>query len=124
MLTDSHAHLDFPEFAEDFGSMLARAEAAGITRIITIGTSVEGSRRAVALAEAYPNVYATIGVHPNAAMDAEENFVDVLRELARSPRVVALGEIGLDYHRLPGQKMLNPSPGWLAETPFNDPNEP
>jgi TatD DNase family protein len=101
MLIDTHAHLDFPDFADDLDAVLARAEAAGVTRIISIGTSVESSRRAVALAEKYPQVFAVIGVHPNSADEAGENFIGELRELARNPRVVALGETGLDYHRLP-----------------------
>ncbi len=124
MLTDTHAHLDFPEFQTDFDEILARAKVAGVRRLITIGTSVEGSRRAVALAEAYPNIYAVVGVHPNAAMEAEPDFIDALRELASSPRVVAIGEIGLDYHRLPSKGLLNPQPGWLAEMPLNDPDAP
>jgi TatD DNase family protein len=101
MLIDTHAHLDFPEFADDLDAVLARAEAAGVTRIISIGTSVESSRRAVALAEKHPQIFAAVGVHPNSATDAGENFIGELRTLAQSPRVVAIGEIGLDYHRLP-----------------------
>src|SRR5207248_2030025 len=72
-----------------------------VTRIITIGTSVESSQRAVDLAEKYPNIFAVIGVHPTYADQAEENIIDPLRELAKSSRVVAIGETGLDYHRLP-----------------------
>ena len=101
MLIETHAHLDYPDFASDFDDVLRRATEAGVTRIITIGTSVESSRRAVDLAEKYPNIYAVIGVHPTYAEQAEEDVVTPLRELAQSPRVVALGETGLDYHRLP-----------------------
>jgi len=100
-LIETHAHLDYPDFAPDFDDVLRRATEAGVTRIITIGTSVESSRRAVELAEKYPNVFAVIGVHPTYAHEAEENVVPPLRELARNPRVVAIGEIGLDYHHLP-----------------------
>ncbi len=105
MLTDTHAHLDFPEFADDLPALLDRAAAAGVTRILTIGTSVASSRRAVALAEQYPQVFAVIGVHPNSAAEAAPDFIDDLRALAQSPRVVGLGETGLDYHRLPGEAM-------------------
>ena len=105
MLTDTHAHLDFPDFADDLPALLDRATAAGVTRILTIGTSIESSRRAVALAEQYPQVFAVIGVHPGSAAAATEDFMDELRTLARSPRVVALGETGLDYHRLPGEAL-------------------
>jgi len=101
MLIDTHAHLDFPDFADDLDAVLAQAEAAGVTRIISIGTSVESSRRAVALAEKYPQVFAVIGVHPNSATESGDDFVSELRTLAQSPRVVAIGETGLDYYRLP-----------------------
>ena len=101
MLIETHAHLDYPDFANDFDDVLRRATEAGVTRIITIGTSVESSRRAVDLAEKYPNVFAVIGVHPTYAHETEDDVVTPLHELAKHPRVVAVGEIGLDYHRLP-----------------------
>ena len=101
MLIDTHAHLDYPDFAADFDEVLARATAAGVTRVITIGTSLGSSRRAVELAEKYPNVFAVIGVHPTAAEEAEDDVITPLRELAKNPRVAAIGETGLDYHRLP-----------------------
>src|SRR5437763_9445839 len=101
MLIETHAHLDYPDFANDFEDVLRRATDAGVTRIITIGTSVESSRRAVELAEKYPNIFAVIGVHPTYALQATEDVITSLRKLARNPRVVAIGEIGLDYHHLP-----------------------
>jgi len=70
MLIETHAHLDYPDFAQDFDDVLRRANDAGVTRIITIGTSIESSRRAVELAEKYPNVFAVIGVHPSYAYEA------------------------------------------------------
>ena len=100
MLIDTHAHLDYPDFAADFGEVLQRATDAGVTRIITIGTSIASSRRAVELAEAHQNVYAVIGVHPTSD-EAAEDVMTPLRDLARNRRVVAIGETGLDYHRLP-----------------------
>ncbi|MDQ3198657.1 MAG: TatD family hydrolase [Verrucomicrobiota bacterium] len=105
MLIDTHAHLDYPDFAADFDHVLARANEAGVRRIITIGTSVESSRRAVELAEKYPNVYAVIGVHPSSAEAAEDDVITPLRELAKSARVAAIGETGLDYHRLPSAEV-------------------
>ena len=105
MLIDTHAHLDYPDFAGDFDDVLRRAKEAGVTRIITIGTSVESSRRAIALAEKYPNVHAVIGVHPTTADESGEDVITPLRELAKSPRVVAIGETGLDYHRLPSSEL-------------------
>ena len=99
MLIDTHAHLTFPDFADDLEGLLARATEAGVTRIVTIGTSVESSRRAVALAENHANVFAAIGIHPDHAAEAAPGFIDDLRALAQSPRVVAIGETGLDYFR-------------------------
>ena len=124
MLFDTHAHLDFPDFEKDLDAVLGRAEAAGVTRINTIGTTIEGSRRAVALAEKYPQVYAVVGVHPNSAVEAGENFIEELRAIAQSPRVVAIGEAGLDYYRLPGKQMMKIKDGALVYTPLTDPMEP
>src|SRR3954447_3849003 len=101
MLIETHAHMDCPDFAPDFDDVLQRATEAGVTRIITIGTSIESSRRAIELAERHPNIFAVIGVHPSAVMEAEDDVITPLRELARSNRVAAIGETGLDYHRLP-----------------------
>jgi TatD DNase family protein len=105
MLIETHAHLDYPDFAHDLDDVLRRAKDAGVTRIITIGTSVESSRRAIALAEKYPAVYAAIGVHPTYVEEAEEDVFTPLHELAQNPRVVAIGETGLDYHRLPSEEV-------------------
>ena len=101
MLVETHAHLDYPDFANDFDDVLHRATEAGVTRIITIGTSVESSRRAIDLAEKHSNIFAVIGVHPAYAEESAEDVITPLRELAENPRVVAIGETGLDYHRLP-----------------------
>ena len=100
-LVETHAHLDYPDFAADFDDVLLRANEAGVTRIITIGTSIESSRRAIELAEKYPSIYAVIGVHPTHAEQTGEDVITPLRDLAKSPRVVAIGETGLDYHHLP-----------------------
>jgi TatD DNase family protein len=105
MLVETHAHLDYPDFANDLDDVLRRAVDAGVTRVITIGTSIESSRRAIDLAQKYPAVYATIGVHPTYAEEAEEDVFTPLRELAKNPRVVAIGETGLDYHRLPSEEV-------------------
>ena len=105
MLVETHAHLDYPDFAQDLDDVLRRATEAGVTRVITIGTSIEGSRRAIDLAERYPAVYATVGVHPTYVQEAEEDIFTPLRELAKHPRVVAIGETGLDYHRLPSEEV-------------------
>ena len=99
---DTHAHLDYPEYQEDFPEVIARAQAAGITKIISIGTDLDSSRRALALAEKHPAIYAAVGWHPNEALEAPADLRPALRELARHPKVVAIGETGLDYFRMPG----------------------
>jgi TatD DNase family protein len=105
---DTHAHLDFPDFAADLPDVVARAGAAGIAKIITIGTDLESSRRSVAIAERFPSVFAAVGWHPGHVSAAPPDIRPALRQLAVHPKVVAIGEIGLDYHRPP------PDPGALA----------
>jgi TatD DNase family protein len=100
---DTHAHLDFPDFAADLPEVIQCAHEAGIERIISIGTDLAASRRAVELAERFPEVYAAVGWHPGHAEEAPDDFRTELRELARHPKVVALGECGLDYYRLPSK---------------------
>lgn len=100
-LIDTHAHLDYPDFEPDLDGVVARACEAGITRIITIGTGIESSRRAVALTERFPNVYAAIGIHPTNVMEEGLDFLPALTHLARHPKVVAIGETGIDYHHVP-----------------------
>ena len=100
MLVETHAHLDYPDFANDFDDVLRRANDAGVTRLVTIGTSIESSARAIALAERYPNIFAVVGVHPTAD-NSPDDVITPLRELAKNGRVVAIGETGLDYHSLP-----------------------
>jgi TatD DNase family protein len=104
VLIETHAHLDYSDFANDFDDVLRRATEAGVTRIITIGTSIVSSRRAVELAETHENIFAVIGVHPTSEEETPEDVMEPLREIAKSPRVVAIGETGLDYHRLPSKE--------------------
>ena len=98
---DTHAHLDYPDYEKDFLEVIARAHAAGITKMISIGTSLDSSARAVQLAEKFPAIYAAVGWHPSEAMAAPTDLRPALRELAQHPKVVAIGETGLDYYRLP-----------------------
>jgi TatD DNase family protein len=105
MLIDTHAHLDFPDFAHDLEDVLHRAAEVGVTRIITIATSMESSRRVVDLAEKHPAVFAVIGVHPSYVEEAADDVITPLRELVKNPRVVGIGETGLDYHRLPSEEV-------------------
>jgi TatD DNase family protein len=100
MLTDSHCHLDNEQFAGDLEGVLDRAAAAGITRMLTIGTGDGPPEvdRAVRLADRYDQIYASVGVHPHDASKATPKSFDDMRSLAANPKVVAFGEIGLDYH--------------------------
>ena len=99
VLVDTHCHLDFPEFDDDRDRVVAAARAAGVAAVITIGTDLPSSRRAVELAERYPEVFAAVGIHPHSAAEATPAALAELRRLARHPRVLAIGEIGLDYYR-------------------------
>src|SRR3954468_19160808 len=101
---DTHAHLDFPDFARDLPRVIERAETAGITRFISIGTDLESSRQAIQLSEQFANVFAAVGWHPTHVREAPDDLRPALRELARHPKVVAIGETGFDYHRLPSQQ--------------------
>ena len=103
MLIDTHSHLDFPDFDADRPNIIQRAFDAGVTRLISIGTTLQTSRAALALADAYPQVYATVGIHPSEAKKESNSAIEELAQLARNPKVVAIGECGLDYHRLPSQ---------------------
>jgi TatD DNase family protein len=98
-LFDTHAHLHFPEFDADRDAMLARARASGVRRMVTIGTEPASSRAAVELAAREAEVWATVGIHPHDAAEADAAALAEIERLASEPRVVAVGEIGLDYFR-------------------------
>jgi TatD DNase family protein len=101
---DTHAHVDYPDFKEDFAEMLQRARDAGIGKIVSIGTDLESSRRAIALAEQHQMIYAVVGWHPSYVLEAPTDVRQSLRDMAKHPKVVALGETGLDIYRLPSGK--------------------
>jgi TatD DNase family protein len=98
-LFDTHAHLHFPEFDADREAMLERARVSGVRRMLTIGTDVETSRASIALAGREAGVWATVGIHPHDAAEADAAALAEIERLAAEPRVVAVGEIGLDYFR-------------------------
>jgi TatD DNase family protein len=98
-LIDTHAHLDMKEFDNDRNEVIARALVAGVTKIITVGTDISSSRTAIELAEKYPQIYAGIGIHPHDAGRVAQSYIPQLKELAKHPKVVAIGETGLDFYR-------------------------
>jgi len=99
MLFDTHAHLHFPDFAEDLDAVLDRARAAGLQGMVTIGTDRESNRATVALANRHGDIWASVGIHPHDAAEATEADFEEMERLARGPRVVGLGEMGLDFFR-------------------------
>jgi len=101
MFFDTHAHLDYPDYRNDFDEVIARAQASGIGKMISIGTSLDSSERAIRLAEKFPAIYAAVGWHPSDVLKAPADIRPALREMCKHPKVVAIGEIGLDHHRLP-----------------------
>lgn len=113
MLIDTHTHLDDARFDADREEMIARARDTGVETLITIGCDLATSQAAVALADRYPFVYATVGVHPHEAQHVGDTWYLELQRLSRNPRVVAYGEIGLDYH-------YNHSPPHLQRARFRE----
>jgi TatD DNase family protein len=98
MLVDSHCHLDFPDFSDDLDLILERARAAGIGRLVSIGTRVQNYAHVLSIAERFEDVFCSVGTHPhNAHEESDVTAADLLR-LAEHPKVVAIGEAGLDYH--------------------------
>jgi TatD DNase family protein len=112
VLTDTHAHLDFPEFEGQLDAVIARAREVGVHRIITVGIDRESCRKSLAIAEKYDNVFAVVGLHPcNVLDEGAMDFLEELPALARHPKVVAIGETGMDYHHLPSRELAKRSKG-------------
>jgi TatD DNase family protein len=99
MLIDSHAHLDMDDFAADRDPVIKRAVQGGVARIVTIGIDLASSKKAIEIAKKYDFIYATVGYHPHNADEADPRDLEKLRALASEPKVVAWGEIGLDFFR-------------------------
>jgi TatD DNase family protein len=97
MSIDSHAHLEMKEFDGDRDEVIGRAAAAGLTAIITVGTTIPDCEKVVTLARLYPQVYAAVGIHPHEVKGIEDGTYNALRVLARQKKVIAIGEIGLDF---------------------------
>ncbi|MBC7813713.1 MAG: TatD family hydrolase [Burkholderiales bacterium] len=98
-LIDTHCHLNFDSYDTDRADIITRAAAVGVTRVINPGINAETSRAALELTRQYAGVYAAVGIHPNSTSSFAENDLTWIEELARQPKVVAIGEIGLDYYR-------------------------
>ena len=98
MLVDSHCHLDFPDFSEDVPGVIARAEGAGVTRMLTISTRVAKADSYRALAEAHAQVWCTVGTHPHGAAEEPDVPARTIAALTEHPRCIGIGEAGLDYH--------------------------
>lgn len=98
-IVDTHAHLDSNAFAQDRAELITRARDTGVTKIITVGVSLESSKNAIILAERYPGVFAAAGFHPHQAVTMKKADIANLADIAKHPRVVAIGEIGLDFYR-------------------------
>lgn len=99
MLIDTHCHLDFPDFDADREEVIQRAKQEGVGCIINIGSSLRGSRAGVNLAKQYDFIYASIGIHPHEADKVDEELIKNIQQLSKEAKVVAIGEIGLDYYR-------------------------
>jgi len=108
LLIDSHAHLDAPEFNGDRDQVLTRARKQGVSTIINVGVDLESSRASLHIAQRYPDIFTTVGFHPNRAHEMKEGDLSLLSELAGNSKVVAIGEIGLDFYRKssPRQRQL------------------
>ncbi|NIM94374.1 MAG: YchF/TatD family DNA exonuclease [Anaerolineales bacterium] len=98
-LIDTHCHLTFNAFNKDRLEVIGRAKDVGVHKIVIPGTSLESSREAVILAEAHPELFAAVGIHPHNARHWDDTYKEALMSLADSPKVIAIGEIGLDYYR-------------------------
>jgi TatD DNase family protein len=98
MLVDSHCHLDFPDFTAELDAVVERARAAGIGRMVTISTRVRKFPQVLAVAEKYPDIFCSVGTHPHNAHEELDIDAAALLKLTQHPKVVALGEAGLDYH--------------------------
>ena len=106
MFVDTHTHLDFDAFDEDREKVIQRAIENQVLAIITIGTDLETSKQAILLAEKYASIYASVGIHPSDCAGAKDKDFDFIKELAAHEKVVAIGEIGLDYYHMHAEKEM------------------
>lgn len=107
-MIDVHCHLNLKAFTNTYDAAIQEAKAAGVTEIINVGTQVSSSKRAVELAQMYDNLYAIVGTHPHHADKVEDTYLETLKHLTQQPKVVAIGEIGLDYYSYKSNGMVDP----------------
>lgn len=107
-MVDAHCHLNFHSFEKDYDQVIKQAFKAGVTKIINVGTKIDSSELAVELAQKYKNLYAIVGVHPHHADKLESDWLEKLEQLAKKPKVVAIGEIGMDYYSYKSNAIVNP----------------
>ena len=107
-MIDVHCHLNLKGFEDDTDEVIKRAFSAGVTKIINVGTSLESSHKAVELAKKHENLYAIVGIHPHHADKLENGWINELKKIAQNKKVVAIGEIGLDYFSYKSNGIVNP----------------
>lgn len=107
-MIDVHCHLNFHSFEKDYGEVIEKASADGVTTIINTGTSIESSKEAIELSKKYDNLYAIVGIHPHHADKVELGWEKELEELAKKPKVVGIGETGLDYFSYKSNGIVDP----------------
>ena len=99
MLIDTHCHLFYKDIKTDLISVLDRAKELGVDRFICVGTNLKDSKESLQLAMEYDSIYATAGVHPHDSKDVDDNYIEQLYKLINNKKIIAVGEIGLDYYR-------------------------
>lgn len=107
-MTDAHCHLNFHSFEEDYDDAIKRAHEAGVTTIINTGTQISSSSWAVDLAQKYDNLYAIVGIHPHHADKVTDDWIDQLERLAKKPKVIGIGEFGMDYYNYKSNGIVDP----------------
>jgi TatD DNase family protein len=107
-MIDAHCHLNFHRFEKDYDAVIKSAFAGGVVKIINVGTKIDSSKLAAELAQKYDNLYAVIGVHPHHADKPEENWIQELELLAKKPKVIGIGEIGMDYFSYKSNDIVDP----------------
>lgn len=107
-MVDVHCHLNFHSFEKDYDEVLKRAFDAGVGKIINVGTKIDSSQKAIDLAEKYENLYAIVGTHPHHADKLENDWLEKLEKLAKNPKVIAIGETGIDYYKYKSNDIVHP----------------